>query len=152
MESIPARPRVKITYERSTHWWYFKTMPCVLLLSLLCCLLGFFYLPRMAEESREGQNREKPMITIPNPSLNDMKTVSLSSSVPSSPIGLRNAKSLRNNCLCSPTTHAGSFRCRYHRNPGLMRNSMSVGSKLSELGANNPVGSKHPELVGNSST
>ncbi|KAI3456781.1 hypothetical protein Pfo_013444 [Paulownia fortunei] len=21
-------------------------------------------------------------------------------------------------CLCSPTTHAGSFRCRYHRNAG----------------------------------
>ncbi|KAL8237602.1 hypothetical protein R6Q59_018683 [Mikania micrantha] len=23
------------------------------------------------------------------------------------------------NCLCSPTTHAGSFRCRYHRTNSL---------------------------------
>nr|XP_025886885.1 uncharacterized protein LOC112941536 [Solanum lycopersicum] len=32
----------------------------------------------------------------------------------------------KNNCLCSPTTHAGSFRCRLHRaptmtNPNLQR-------------------------------
>lgn len=26
------------------------------------------------------------------------------------------------NCLCSPTTHAGSFRCRLHRGPLLQRN------------------------------
>ncbi|CAA2974700.1 Hypothetical predicted protein [Olea europaea subsp. europaea] len=25
------------------------------------------------------------------------------------------------NCLCSPTTHAGSFRCRLHRSPSLQR-------------------------------
>ncbi|XP_027347815.1 uncharacterized protein LOC113859200 [Abrus precatorius] len=24
-------------------------------------------------------------------------------------------------CLCSPTTHAGSFRCRLHRTPSLQR-------------------------------
>ncbi|KAG4111966.1 hypothetical protein ERO13_D13G134200v2 [Gossypium hirsutum] len=36
------------------------------------------------------------------------------------------------NCLCSPTTHAGSFRCRYHR-AGFPR-AASVGSKLSMLG------------------
>ncbi|CAI9785133.1 unnamed protein product [Fraxinus pennsylvanica] len=28
----------------------------------------------------------------------------------------------RNNCLCSPTTHAGSFRCRLHRSPTLTLN------------------------------
>ncbi|CAL0331537.1 unnamed protein product [Lupinus luteus] len=27
----------------------------------------------------------------------------------------------KNNCLCSPTTHAGSFRCRLHRTPSLHR-------------------------------
>ncbi|OIV94492.1 hypothetical protein TanjilG_25554 [Lupinus angustifolius] len=27
----------------------------------------------------------------------------------------------KNNCLCSPTTHAGSFRCRLHRTPSLQR-------------------------------
>lgn len=36
------------------------------------------------------------------------------------------------NCLCSPTTHVGSFRCRHHRNSSLHRGG-SVGSKLSEL-------------------
>ncbi|KAJ8500203.1 hypothetical protein OPV22_010755 [Ensete ventricosum] len=35
-------------------------------------------------------------------------------------------------CLCSPTTHAGSFRCRLHRN-SLHHSSASVGSGLSEL-------------------
>lgn len=27
----------------------------------------------------------------------------------------------KSNCLCSPTTHAGSFRCRLHRVPTLQR-------------------------------
>ncbi|KAJ1399523.1 hypothetical protein SESBI_30286 [Sesbania bispinosa] len=27
----------------------------------------------------------------------------------------------KTNCLCSPTTHAGSFRCRLHRTPSLHR-------------------------------
>ncbi|PIA58406.1 hypothetical protein AQUCO_00500376v1 [Aquilegia coerulea] len=36
-------------------------------------------------------------------------------------------------CLCSPTTHAGSFRCRHHRNSLLSRHGGSVGSNLSEL-------------------
>ncbi|MED6156377.1 hypothetical protein PIB30_013869 [Stylosanthes scabra] len=36
------------------------------------------------------------------------------------------------NCLCSPTTHAGSFRCRHHREKGLSR-GRSVSSNLSSL-------------------
>ncbi|XP_027337455.1 uncharacterized protein LOC113851177 [Abrus precatorius] len=40
----------------------------------------------------------------------------------------------RLNCLCSPTTHAGSFRCRHHRSSGLTR-GRSVGSNLLELGS-----------------
>ncbi|KAJ8498769.1 hypothetical protein OPV22_009321 [Ensete ventricosum] len=35
-------------------------------------------------------------------------------------------------CLCSPTTHAGSFRCRLHRT-SLRPSTGSVGSGLSEL-------------------
>nr|GMC48584.1 Myeloid-associated differentiation marker-like protein [Ipomoea batatas] len=50
-------------------------------------------------------------------------------SLPSSPTGHRKT------CLCSPTTHAGSFRCRYHRNTKLTRGSMSVAANLSELGS-----------------
>ncbi|KAI3417059.1 uncharacterized protein J3R85_014798 [Psidium guajava] len=40
----------------------------------------------------------------------------------------------RMNCLCSPTTHAGSFRCRFHRNNFIPRGH-SIGSNLSELAA-----------------
>ncbi|XP_051148981.1 uncharacterized protein LOC127263797 [Andrographis paniculata] len=29
--------------------------------------------------------------------------------------------SKHNSCLCSPTTHLGSFRCRLHRSPTLQR-------------------------------
>nr|XP_027097202.1 uncharacterized protein LOC113716870 [Coffea arabica] len=29
----------------------------------------------------------------------------------------RQGSMTKNNCLCSPTTHAGSFRCRLHRVP-----------------------------------
>lgn len=39
----------------------------------------------------------------------------------------------RSNCLCSPTTHAGSFRCRHHRSEGGFRRAGSVGSNLSNL-------------------
>ncbi|KAL3835610.1 hypothetical protein ACJIZ3_010346 [Penstemon smallii] len=35
------------------------------------------------------------------------------------------------NCLCSPTTHQGSFRCRLHRAPSLPR-TKSIDSPASE--------------------
>ncbi|KAL5199911.1 hypothetical protein ABZP36_021114 [Zizania latifolia] len=35
-------------------------------------------------------------------------------------------------CLCSPTTHAGSFRCRLHRGGGGL--SGSVGYGLNDIG------------------
>ena len=36
-------------------------------------------------------------------------------------------------CLCSPTVHAGSFRCRLHRGIGGGGGSGSVGSGLHEM-------------------
>lgn len=39
------------------------------------------------------------------------------------------------NCLCSPTTHVGSFRCRLHRS-SMNHATRSVGSNLCDL-ANN---------------
>nr|GEW73250.1 hypothetical protein [Tanacetum cinerariifolium] len=36
------------------------------------------------------------------------------------------------NCLCSPTTHVGSFRCRYHRSSSLGNHSSSF-NHLSNL-------------------
>ncbi|ONK79333.1 uncharacterized protein A4U43_C01F5300 [Asparagus officinalis] len=49
--------------------------------------------------------------------------------------------SQKSNCLCSPTNHAGSFRCRRHRT-SLKRSSMSYGSALSEL-ANTKASPEH---------
>lgn len=33
----------------------------------------------------------------------------------------RQPSNARGSCLCSPTSHAGSFRCRLHRSPSLQR-------------------------------
>ncbi|XP_059663943.1 uncharacterized protein LOC132309673 [Cornus florida] len=81
------------------------------------------------DEQPENKN-----IALPHINLEGVKNSTTSlSSAPSSPMTLRKSPSMKQNCLCSPTTHAGSFRCRYHRNPSLSRSSGSIGSKLSEL-------------------
>ncbi|KAH7843512.1 hypothetical protein Vadar_017496 [Vaccinium darrowii] len=86
----------------------------------------------------------KRKIVVPKINLEEVKNTTLvSTSSPSSPTTLRKASSVKYNCLCSPTTHAGSFRCRYHRNSGITRSSISVGAKLSELGS---VGSDLSEI------
>ncbi|MQM12284.1 hypothetical protein Taro_045201 [Colocasia esculenta] len=58
------------------------------------------------------------------------------------------------NCLCSPTTHVGSFRCRHHRGSNFMRGSASVGSGLSEYAVTAAAGSLLPrtELGSNNSS
>ncbi|XVF43905.1 hypothetical protein PTKIN_Ptkin02bG0078600 [Pterospermum kingtungense] len=38
----------------------------------------------------------------------------------------------KTNCLCSPTTHPGSFRCRLHRAPSLQR-TKSIDSQSASL-------------------
>lgn len=50
--------------------------------------------------------------------------------------GMGKSSSVRLNCLCAPTTHPGSFRCRYHRrNAALgMSRGISVPTNLSMLG------------------
>uniref|UniRef100_A0A6N2L8C0 Serine-rich protein-like protein n=1 Tax=Salix viminalis TaxID=40686 RepID=A0A6N2L8C0_SALVM len=50
------------------------------------------------------------------------ETESLSSGGAKSTPGLqRQSSATKSNCLCSPTSHAGSFRCRLHRAPSLRR-------------------------------
>ncbi|GFZ12366.1 serine-rich protein-like protein [Actinidia rufa] len=90
-----------------------------------------------------AESPEKRKMVVPHINLEEVNKSALVSSSPNSPSTLRKSSSVHYNCLCSPTTHAGSFRCRYHRNHGLARSSMSVGSNLSEL-AN--VGSNHSEM------
>ncbi|KAG2333198.1 hypothetical protein Bca52824_004378 [Brassica carinata] len=46
--------------------------------------------------------------------------------------GSSSGKQGRQNCLCSPTTHAGSFRCRHHRFGSLTR-AGSLGSNFTVL-------------------
>ena len=83
------------------------------------------------------QEEEKPKRTVvPHLNLDSVKNSNMemaTGSAPSSPMSMRRTPGAKMNCLCSPTTHVGSFRCRYHRNSGLARSSMSVGSKLNEL-------------------
>ncbi|KAL2252239.1 UNVERIFIED_CONTAM: hypothetical protein Sindi_0018600 [Sesamum indicum] len=93
----------------------------------------------MAEESKTSVKYEKPKPIIPNLCMDTLKAPSCSSAL-TSPVALSKSATVRRyNCLCSPTTHAGSFRCRYHRNVGLTRNSLSVGSNLSELAGKSSV-------------
>ncbi|KAL0004339.1 hypothetical protein SO802_011900 [Lithocarpus litseifolius] len=71
-------------------------------------------------ESEEIAKKEMK-VEIPS----DAELVSAMSGLARQPSG---AKS---NCLCSPTTHAGSFRCRLHRTPGLQRTrSMDSNNSL----------------------
>ncbi|KAG2701919.1 hypothetical protein I3843_06G062500 [Carya illinoinensis] len=44
----------------------------------------------------------------------------------------RQPSSTKSNCLCSPTTHAGSFRCRHHRSPSLQRTRSMDSTSLRE--------------------
>ena len=66
------------------------------------------------------------------------------------PAGMVKSSSVRLSCLCAPTTHPGSFRCRYHRrNAGLgMSRGISVPSNLSMLaggGGSNATSSGSPK-------
>ncbi|KAF7831254.1 ATP-dependent Clp protease ATP-binding subunit [Senna tora] len=92
---------------------------------------------------------EKPLsnckINIPDLDLHDSKKDDsnyLVSPYPRSPSTTRSS-TVKWNCLCSPTTHAGSFRCRHHRASGIMR-GRSVGSGLSELASKSSRGINHP--------
>ncbi|KAH7545432.1 hypothetical protein FEM48_Zijuj01G0093200 [Ziziphus jujuba var. spinosa] len=71
-------------------------------------------------------------LNIPDVDLEDFKKHAHLGVSPTSQ-SLTKSTSTKMNCLCSPTTHAGSFRCRHHRIGGMFRGG-SVGSNLSELG------------------
>lgn len=50
------------------------------------------------------------------------------------------SKNNNNSCLCSPTTHAGSFRCRLHRAPSLQRTkSIESTTKIHEEDSSKPT-------------
>ncbi|KAM1472677.1 hypothetical protein ACFX2I_028897 [Malus domestica] len=86
--------------------------------------------PRITRIKCKGQS-----LTIPEFSLEDLKKHTHMLVSPTSQDTLKSSR--WKNCLCSPTTHPGSFRCRQHRTSsiglGLNRVGGSVGSNLSEL-------------------
>ncbi|KAL5548721.1 hypothetical protein UlMin_003952 [Ulmus minor] len=88
-------------------------------------------------EQSPSKTEEKSMnykLTIPEINLDDLKKQSALLVSPTTRVAvMAKSPSTRWNCLCSPTTHVGSFRCRHHRNSGMYRGG-SVGSNLSELG------------------
>ncbi|THU64037.1 hypothetical protein C4D60_Mb01t22220 [Musa balbisiana] len=85
----------------------------------------------MTTEELKPSNNER----IERSLIEDAKTDTLAISSPRHgdrrPV-LTKQSSQRLSCLCSPTTHAGSFRCRLHRS-SLRPSTGSVGSGLSEL-------------------
>ncbi|KAL7602286.1 uncharacterized protein LOC111918661 [Lactuca sativa] len=85
-------------------------------------------------QDSSGEDMSKPPPKQPKIDLNELSLeddmnnarIEALSSNPSSPRA-RKSSAMKISCLCAPTNHPGSFRCRYHRN------SVSVGSNLSEL-------------------
>ncbi|KAI4314396.1 hypothetical protein L6164_027309 [Bauhinia variegata] len=45
----------------------------------------------------------------------------------------------KGNCLCSPTTHAGSFRCRLHRTPSLQRTKSIESANIRDQANKNAI-------------
>ncbi|KAG5522054.1 hypothetical protein RHGRI_034306 [Rhododendron griersonianum] len=94
----------------------------------------------MENEIEKSNKHMKNSMEINIPSGTEMP--SLTSPPPTGSTGLARQGSItkNNNCLCSPTNHAGSFRCRLHRTPippastltGLLR-TKSIDSPASSL-------------------
>ncbi|XP_043689677.1 uncharacterized protein LOC122640527 [Telopea speciosissima] len=87
-------------------------------------------------ELKTEEKRRIPKILAPKINLDEMKKTSpLVVVTPTGRGRLQRQSSVKLNCLCSPTTHVGSFRCRHHRTSSLSHSGGSVGSNLSELAA-----------------
>ncbi|KAI3774841.1 hypothetical protein L1987_49403 [Smallanthus sonchifolius] len=70
----------------------------------------------------------------------DMNTKTVPTSTPSSPTTRKPSTATKMNCLCAPTNHPGSFRCRQHRASGLgNRRTVSVGANLHQLSNTTPT-------------
>ncbi|TKY57429.1 hypothetical protein E2542_SST21877 [Spatholobus suberectus] len=80
-------------------------------------------------------------IKISGLNMDDMKKQSHMLESPTTQTSMRKSSTERWNCLCSPTTHAGSFRCRRHRSAG-MRHATSIGSSLSSIDSKHSIQSQ----------
>ncbi|XP_019059519.1 PREDICTED: uncharacterized protein LOC104825564 [Tarenaya hassleriana] len=82
------------------------------------------------EKVQQMMNEENMKTEIPAPENSSVAEVVASSG------GLTRQTSItKNNCLCSPTTHAGSFRCRLHRTPAAPQPSSLQRTQSIEAGS-----------------
>ncbi|KAF2301681.1 hypothetical protein GH714_028653 [Hevea brasiliensis] len=71
-------------------------------------------------ESGHITNKTKLKVEIPSSSETENISIGVVTKLQATtPQITRQRSATKNNCLCSPTSHAGSFRCRLHRAPNL---------------------------------
>nr|CAH59418.1 hypothetical protein [Plantago major] len=77
----------------------------------------------MEHEVSKDMNVEVPEVISPTSSVGGLN---------------RQGSVTKHSCLCSPTTHAGSFRCRLHRAPSFNR-TKSIDSSQSKAAPSNDI-------------
>ncbi|KAA8529637.1 hypothetical protein F0562_034263 [Nyssa sinensis] len=77
----------------------------------------------------ENQERSNKDMKVEIPSETEMTSPT---SGPGASGLARQGSIAKSNCLCSPTTHAGSFRCRLHRAPSLQRTKSIDSASLKD--------------------
>ncbi|GAB4845898.1 hypothetical protein Ancab_024902 [Ancistrocladus abbreviatus] len=88
------------------------------------------------EEKHEDEKPPSRKNSLANIDVELLKKSSLvAADLVASPMAMMRKSPSTRSCLCSPTTHVGSFRCRLHRNAPNIRRGHSVGADLSELAA-----------------
>ncbi|KAK2979707.1 hypothetical protein RJ640_004896 [Escallonia rubra] len=111
---------------------------CRFAISLHRCQ-GHLKIPK-EEEMTEGK-RQTRKFAVPKLDINEIKNQPSAVQHVPSPVqrggsaeqpSSSHSGTRTSNCLCSPTTHPGSFRCRLHRNVGLGQGGGSAGSSPSE--------------------
>ncbi|KAK2973376.1 hypothetical protein RJ640_004894 [Escallonia rubra] len=105
----------------------------------LIWITGHLKIPK-EEEMTEGK-RQTRKFAVPKLDINEIKNQTSAVQHVPSPVqrggsaeqpSSSHSGTRTSNCLCSPTTHPGSFRCRLHRNVGLAQGGGSAGSSPSE--------------------
>ncbi|KAH1092593.1 hypothetical protein GLYMA_14G011700v4 [Glycine max] len=88
----------------------------------------------------DGKEIKMPGLNMDDINKQSNMVVSVSTT-PQAASALKKSSSERRSCLCSPTTHVGSFRCRHHRSG--MSHASSVGSNLSAMSSNDSLQSQY---------
>lgn len=95
-------------------------------------------------ESEEASKKMGMKVDIPSHDEND-HMVLVGSGGGGGGGGLQRQSSITKatNCLCSPTTHAGSFRCRLHRTPPTLQRTKSIESEANRDPTSRPNTHSH---------